>query len=112
MIPIEISMDEFKQAVANYLAAHSLDSILYNIHGYNNGPERAFNEYGLIFQTYYQDITKWLLISIMWRNPWETGGVESFTCQSGPAQRGGKIFAVNIDIFKAPYTTYMTVSSS
>jgi len=106
-----VTMEEFKQAVADYLAANGLDAVLYNMHGYNNGPGWAFNEYGLRFQTYYQDLTKWLLIPIMWRNPWEADGGQYLSCRRGPALRGGKIFAASVDVFKAPYTTYMMTHS-
>ena len=107
-----VSMEEFKQAVADYLAANGLDSVLYNMHGFNNGPGWAFNQYGVRFQTYYQDLTKWLLIPIMWRNPWEVGAASYFRCRRGPAVRGGKLLAANVDVFKAPYTTYMMVSGT
>ena len=44
-----VSMDEFKQSVADYLATNSIDSVLCNMHGFNSGLGRAFNERGLRF---------------------------------------------------------------
>lgn len=103
--------EEFKAEVAAYLAGNGLQAVIYNFHGTYNSPYHSFDLNSYVWKQRYQEATGWLLIPVMWRNPWEygaAGGLHSMNC---PAIRGGKLFAANSDVFKADYPTHVITHS-
>lgn len=111
IVGTKLGADDFKAEVQGYIEQNGLDTVLYNLHGFNVEPESAFLDYGKKFEMVYQEATRWLLIPVQWRTYWGANVASYRIDRQGNAIRAGKLLAANAEVFKSNFTTHMMVHS-
>ncbi|KAL7554473.1 hypothetical protein ACHAWF_018073 [Thalassiosira exigua] len=106
----KLTAEQFKAEIKTYLEEKNLDAAMYFFHGFNNEPLHAFWLHGYRWKTYYEDLSRWLVIPYMIRTKWEDGVFSYYDSRDNTAIRAGKLLAHNTDIFETDYTNHMMAS--